>query len=88
MKRISYKGRCEKRKVSKCTEVCRTYSKIQSAYVDVLEQDESIISFECNVLLEGVEGNQYSSDFVAKKLMDLRLSVSVSGGLILTTHHM
>ena len=25
MKRISYKGRCEKRKVSKCTEVCRTY---------------------------------------------------------------
>ena len=67
MKRINYKGRCEKRKASKCTEVCRTYSKIQSAYVDVLEQDESIISFECNVLLEGVEGNQYSSDFVAKK---------------------
>ena len=25
------------------------------------------ISFECNVLLEGVEGNQYSSDFMAKK---------------------
>ena len=67
MKRINYKGRCEKRKASKCTEVCRTYSKIQSAYVDVLEQDESIISFECNVLLEDVEGNQYSSDFVAKK---------------------
>ena len=67
MKRINYKGRCEKRKVSKCTEVCRTYSKIQSAYVDVLEQDEGIISFECNVLLEGVEGNQYSSDFVAIK---------------------
>ena len=43
MKRINYKGRCEKRKASKCTEVCRTYSKIQSAYVDVLEQDESII---------------------------------------------
>lgn len=55
------------RKVSKCTEVCRTYSKIQSAYVDILEQDDSIISFECNVLLEGVEGNQYSSDFMAKK---------------------
>ena len=67
MKKINYKGRCEKRKVSKCEEVCRTYSKIQSAFVDVLEKDEEVISFECNVLLEGVEGNQYSSDFVAKK---------------------
>ena len=31
MKKINYKGRCEKRKVSKCKDVCRTYSKIQSA---------------------------------------------------------
>lgn len=38
MKRINYKGRCEKRKASKCTEVCRTYSKIQSAYVDPVAQ--------------------------------------------------
>lgn len=34
MKKINYKGRCEKRKVSKCKDICRTYSKIQSAMVD------------------------------------------------------
>lgn len=32
MKKISYKGRCEKQKVSKCKEVCRTYNQIQSAF--------------------------------------------------------
>ena len=51
MKKINYKGRCEKRKVSKCREICRTYSRIQSAYLDVLEKDKEVISFECNVCL-------------------------------------
>ena len=66
MKKINYKGRCEKRKVSKCKDICRTYSKIQSAMVDMLEMDEEVTSFECNVCLEGVSGNMYSSDFVIK----------------------
>ena len=66
MKKINYKGRCEKRKVSKCKDVCRTYSKIQSAIVDMLEKDEEVTSFECNVCLEGVSDNMYSSDFVIK----------------------
>ena len=48
MKKINYKGRCEKRKVSKCKDICRTYSKIQSAMVDLLEIDEKVTSFECN----------------------------------------
>ncbi len=66
MKKINYKGRCEKRKVSKCKDVCRTYSKIQYAYLDVLENDEDVLSFECNVCLEGVADSKYSSDFVIK----------------------
>ena len=66
MKKINYKGRCEKRKVSKCKDVCRTYSKIQSALVNELEKDEDVASFECNVCLEGVSDNMYSSDFVIK----------------------
>ena len=41
MKKINYKGRCEKRKVSKCEDICRTYSKIQSAMVDMLEHKRS-----------------------------------------------
>ncbi len=67
MKKINYKGRCEKRVASKCKDVCKSYSKIQSAYIDVLEKDENIISFECNVRLLGVADDMYSTDFVAVK---------------------
>ena len=67
MKKINCKGRCEKRKASKCEDVCRTYSKIQYAYVDLLEKDENIVSFECNVRLKGVADDLYSTDIVAKK---------------------
>ena len=67
VKKINYKGRCEKRKVFKCEDVCRTYSKIQSAFVDLLEKDEDIVSFECNVRLKGVADDLYSTDIVAKK---------------------
>ena len=67
MKKVNYKGRCEKRRVSKCEDICRTYSKIQSAMVDALENDEEIVSFECNVRLRGIADDQYSTDIVAKK---------------------
>ena len=39
MKKMNYKGRCEKRKVSKCDAIVRTYSKLQSSTVDSLEHD-------------------------------------------------
>lgn len=67
MKKINYKGRCEKRMVSKCEDICRTYSKIQSAMVDILEKDDDVVSFECNVRLKGVADDLYSSDFVIRK---------------------
>ena len=67
MKKINYKGRCEKRKVSKCVDICRTYSKIQSTMVDILEKDDDVASFECNVCLIGIAENLYSTDFVIKK---------------------
>ena len=67
MKKINYKGRCEKRKVSKCEDICRTYSKIQSAMVDILENDDEVASFECNVRVIGVAEDLYSTDFVIKK---------------------
>ena len=67
MKRVNFKGRCEKRKVSKCVDVCRIYSKIQSAFVDILEKDDGIASFECNVRLKGVADDMYTTDIVAKK---------------------
>ncbi|MBR4456019.1 MAG: hypothetical protein IKS32_07320 [Solobacterium sp.] len=49
MKKINYKGRCEKRKVSKCKDICRTYSKIQSALVNALEKDEDVFFYAMSV---------------------------------------
>ena len=65
MRRKNYKGRCEKRKLSKCQEVVKTYDEIQYAYADLLEKNSSIVSYQCNVLLDDTE--EYTSDFVCVK---------------------
>ena len=67
MRKKHYKGRCEKRVISKCEGVCRTYDAIQSAYVDVLQADEAISEIRCNVLLDGLSEGEYTTDFVCIK---------------------
>ena len=62
-----FKGRCQKRQMKKCKEVVRTYGAIQLAYAERLEQEDSIIEFQCNVMLSGLETGEYSSDFVCEK---------------------
>ena len=64
MRKKDFKGRCEKRMLSKCEGVCRTYDAIQFAYADVLQADAGIAEIQCNVLLEGLEEGEYTSDFV------------------------
>lgn len=65
MRNKNYKGRCEKRSLSKCKDVCRTYDVIQSAYADKLESDEEIVEIRVNVVLDGLGlDKQYTSDFV------------------------
>lgn len=66
MRKKNFKGRCEKRKLSKCEDVCRTFDAIQYAYADLLNGSEDIKSFRVNVLLDGMEGD-YTSDFVCVK---------------------
>lgn len=66
MRRRNYKGRCMKRKLTKCKDVCKTYDEIQYAFVDLLMDSDDIISFSCNYPLTGVEGD-YVSDIVATK---------------------
>lgn len=66
MRKKNFKGRCEKRVLSKCEDVCRTYDAIQYAYADLLNSLEDIKSFRVNVLLDGIEGG-YTSDFVCTK---------------------
>lgn len=67
MRKKSYKGRCEKRVLSKCQNVCRTYDAIQYAYADVLQKDNKIKEIRCNVLLGGLPDGEYTSDFVCVK---------------------
>ena len=67
MRRKNYKGRCEKRTLTKCQEVVRTYDEIQYAYADMLERNNDVKSYQCNVLLDGIEENSYTSDFVCTK---------------------
>lgn len=64
MRKKNYKGRCEKRTISKCEDVCRTFDPIQFAYADVLQASEEIKEIRCNVPLDGEE---YTSDFVCVK---------------------
>lgn len=61
------KGRCEKRQLSKCEDVCKTYDVVQTTYADFLDGCEDIISFRTNVILDGLQEGDYSSDFVCVK---------------------
>ena len=64
MRKKNYKGRCEKRKLSKCEGVCKTYDALQYVYADMLEIDNDIVEIRCNVQLEGMD---YTSDFLCGK---------------------
>lgn len=67
MRKKNFKGRCEKRSLSKCHDVCRTYDPIQCAYADVLQSDDEITEIRCNVLLDGLELGEFTTDFVCVK---------------------
>lgn len=67
MRKKNFKGKCEKRKVVKCADVCRTFDAIQTAYVDVLVENPNIVEFRCNFYLDGLEEGEYTTDFVCKR---------------------
>lgn len=68
MRKKNYKGRCEKRVLEKGANVIRTYDEIQYAYADVLQNADTIKEIRCNVLLDGLEEGDYTSDFVCMKV--------------------
>lgn len=68
MRKKNYKGaKCTKRYVDKCEDVCKTYDAIQYAYATLLSQTKEVKSFQVNVLLQGLEEGDYTSDFVVTK---------------------
>ena len=68
MRKKNYKGRCEKRVLSKCIGICRTYDALQYVYADVLEENDEVKEFQCNVPLASDEGEDYTTDFYCEKV--------------------
>ncbi len=65
MRNQNSKVRTTKRKLQKCEGVCRIFCDLQYVYADILEKDDSVISFQCNVPLTDLEEDgSYTSDFV------------------------
>lgn len=64
MRKKGFKGRCEKRKLAKCREVCRTYDSIQAAYAEVLQANDEVREIQCNVPLDDGE---HMTDFLCEK---------------------
>jgi len=62
------RARCEKRQLSKCQGVCRTYSDIQFAMADYLEKDDAVKEFVCNYALKdfSIKDGNYTSDFFCR----------------------
>lgn len=67
MRKKNFKGRCEKRRIGKCDDVCRTYDAVQYACADLLQASDEIAEIRCNVLLEGLDEGTFTSDFVCTK---------------------
>ena len=64
MRKKNYKGRCEKKTLGKCQGICKIYDAIQSRYADMLQADPNTREFRCNVLLDGQDTEEYTTDFV------------------------
>lgn len=65
MKKIDYKGKCIKRALSKCSDVCRSYSEMQDDYARFLQINDDVKAFSCNVqLADDPETEMYTTDFV------------------------
>lgn len=67
MRKMGFKGRCTKKALSKSKEICRTYDPIQGKYAEKQEESPEIQEIRCNVLMEGLEEGEYTSDFVCIK---------------------
>lgn len=67
MRKVNFKGRCEKRVLSKCKSVFKSYDPIQNVFADKLEANMDISEIQCNVPLDG-DCCEYMSDFVCKRI--------------------
>jgi len=66
MRSKNYKGRCTKKSLSKCKDIVKTYDKVQEVTAAMINADKHIITFQCNVPLDGID-DEYTTDFLCKK---------------------
>lgn len=69
MQRKNFKGKCVKRKIDKCKEICKLYSDVQYVYLNILNDDPDIKEVVCNIPLEGSPdeknpNRKYTTDFL------------------------
>ena len=69
MRKRGFKGKCEKISLSKSKEICRTYDPIQGKYAEKLQESPDIQEIRCNVLLEGLEEGEYTSDLMVRECL-------------------
>lgn len=67
MRATSYKGRCTKKRLNKSETTVKLYDEIQLAYASILEANDDIMEIRCNVLIDPVDGSDFTSDFVCIK---------------------
>ena len=60
-------GRVIKKSLIKSQSTVKCYDKIQVSYAGILENDGDIYEIRCNVLLDGLDEGDYTSDFVCTK---------------------
>ena len=70
MRNSNTKVRCEKRKLTKCNGIVKTYSEVQYAFADVLENDSTIKEFISNFPLTDfpLTDGKYTTDFYCTTL--------------------
>lgn len=73
MRKKVTKERCAKLWLNKCEKVCHLYDKVQRAWAEQLQRDETVKSFQVNVPLDNASGmspsgwqppEMYTTDFV------------------------
>ncbi|MBQ1374622.1 MAG: TnsA endonuclease N-terminal domain-containing protein [Aeriscardovia sp.] len=65
MRKKKFKGRCEKRKIDKFGEICRTYDSLQYKTALILSGTEEVKEIQANVPMDGTE---YTTDFIYKTI--------------------
>lgn len=67
MRPANIKDRCTKKRLNKSESVVKLYDELQLAYASILEANEDIKEIRCNVIIDPVDGSDFTSDFVCVK---------------------